>query len=242
MKRLLASTVLMGAIGSALATGIPSYVVHIDVAAAGQSQARLQLQLDDASAGAVLIPLAASLKPAGAVKVESAPLGTQVRTVTVGESPHLELVLPEGVEKAVPVAVSFPVKEVIAAPRERARGKKTLPADSRLLDHSFVNTQPIAIGSYRLKVTLPEGIRVHVVREQSPRTRRTEIEPRVALNGTDGRQGAVLQLGDVKQGDRASMSLEVVADHRALSWLIVGLGLALAYLVGFRDLVAKPNP
>jgi hypothetical protein len=32
-----------------------------------------------------------------------------------------------------------------------------------------------------------------------------------------------------------------VADHRSLSWLIVGLGLATAYLFGFRDLVFKPR-
>ena len=241
MRRVFASVVLMAAIGSAEATGIPSYLTDIDAAAQGQSQVLLQLQFDDASAGALLIPLAPSLKPAGAVKLESAPLGTRVKTVTVGERPHLELVFPEGVEKAVPLTVSFPVKDLIVAPKTRARGKKTLPEDSLLLDHSFVNTQPITIGSYRVKVKLPAGARVHAVREESPKPKRSEIEPRVALSGADGRQGAVLQLGDVKQGDRASMSLEVVADHRSLSWLIVGLGLAAAYLFGFRDLVFKPR-
>lgn len=241
MKRLLACIALLAAVGGARAIAIPSYLAQIDVAADGGSQVRLQLQVEDAGAGALLVPLASGLKPAGAVKVESAPVGTQVRTAIVGEKPHLELVLPEGVEKSFPFTASFAVKEAMAAPKEKGRGKASLPPHSLQLDHSFVNTQPVTIGSYRVRVMLPDGKRVHKVIEQSPRTRRTEIEPRVALNGVDGRQGAVLQLADIKTGDRASMSLEVVKDQRPLSWLLVGVALAAAYLFGFRDLVRRPG-
>jgi hypothetical protein len=241
MKRLLASLVLLAALGAAEAAAIPSYQAQVDVAADGGSQVRLQLQIDDAVAGPLLVPLAEALKPAGEVKVDGAPVGTRVRTVVIGEKPHLELQLPEGVEKSFPFAASFAVKATMAAPKGQGRGKSALPPHSLRLDHAFVNTQPVTIGSYRVKVMLPDGERVHKVIEQSPRTRRTEIEPRVALNGVDGRQGAVLQLADIKTGDRASMSLEVVKDQRPLSWLLVGVALAAAYLFGFRDLVRKPG-
>lgn len=241
MKRLLACFALLAALGAAEAAAIPSYLAQIDVAADGGAEVRLQLQIEEAAAGPLLVPLAAALKPAGAVKVDSAPVGTQVRTVVIGEKPHLELLLPEGVEKSFPFSVSFAVKESMAAPKGSSRGKSALPPHSLRLDHAFVNTQPVPIGNYRVKLMLPDGKRVHRVIEQSPRTRRTEVEPRVALNGVDGRQGAVLQLADIKTGDRAAMSLEVIKDDRPLSWLLVGLVLGLAYLYGFRDLVRRPQ-
>jgi len=78
---------------------------------------------------------------------------------------------------------------------------------------------------------------VEKIREQLPRTKRKEFTPRVELDRYDGRQGALLQLAGVKQGDRTSMELEVVGVRRSLGWLLVGLVLAIAYLVGFRDLV-----
>jgi hypothetical protein len=241
VKRLLASYALLAVLGAAEAAAIPSYLAQLDVAADGGGEVRLQLRIDDAAAGPLLVPLAAALKPAGAVKVDSAPVGTQVRTVLIGEKPHLELLLPEGVEKSFPFAVSFAVKESLAAQSGGGRGKSALPPHSLRLDHAFVNTQPVTIGSYRVKLMLPDGKRVHRVIEQSPRTRRTEVEPRVTLNGVDGRQGAVLQLADIKTGDRTSISLEVVGDDRPLGWLLVGVVLAVAYLYGFRDLVRRPQ-
>jgi len=238
-RAFIALIALATACGVAHAVAIPSYVTRIDVTAEGQSQAVVQLTIAEASAGPLLVPLAPSLKPAGPVRLDSAPLGVQVKAITIADRPHLELVLPEGVDKSIALTASFPVKGVMAAPKAKAQGKRSLPEGSLLLDYNFVNTQPFTIGSYRAHVVLPQGSRVHEIREQSPKTRRTEIEPRVALNAVDGRQGALLQLGDVRQGDRAAMSLEVIPDSRGWSWLIVGLFLAVGYLIGFRDLVSK---
>jgi hypothetical protein len=239
MNRLAACIALATACSVAHAVAVPSYVTRVDVAADGQGQAVVQLTIAEASAGVLLVPLAPSLKPAGPVRLDGAPLGAQLKTITIADRPHLELVLPEGVGQSLAVTASFPVKGVMAAPKPRAHGKRSVPEGSLLLDYSFVNTQPFTIGSYRAQVVLPEGNRVHEIREQSPKTKRTDIEPRVALNAIDGRQGALLQLGDVRQGDRASMSIEVIPDSRGWIWLTVGLLLSIGYLVGFRDLVSK---
>ena len=67
--------------------------------------------------------------------------------------------------------------------------------------------------------------------------------PRVRLDRTDDRQGADLQLANMKQGDRTSMVLNVVSARHSYGWLLAGLALSLAYLVGFRSLVkADPSP
>lgn len=241
MKYVLTSVALALAVCTAQAGQIKTYEGRVDVAAEGASRAQLNLQLEDLKPGAMLIPLAPALKPEGEVRIDSAPLGATAKIVTVGERPHLELVFPESVEKAVPMQLSFAIKSALKEPKPRSSGKKTLPDGSLLLNHAFVNTQPYTIASYRMEVVLPEGTRVHTVREELPKTKRSEIEPRVALNGIDGRQGALLQLGEMKQGDSTSMSLEVVPDARSWTWLIVGLALSIAYLFGFRHLVAKPK-
>ncbi len=241
MKRLLVAVACTLGCAAVQGATIASYDARVDVAADGLSAATVRLKIDDAAAGALLVPLAPALKPAGPVHLVNAPAGTQLKTVTIAGRPHLEVALPDGVDRAVPVDVSFPVKDVLAEPKAKAQGKRSLPEGSLLLDHAFVNTQPVAIASYRVQVLLPGATRVQEIREQSPKTKRTEIEPRVALNASDGRQGAVLQLADVRQGDRASMTLEVVPDRRGPMWLLVGLALAIAYLIGFRDLVSKPG-
>ncbi|HRZ02248.1 MAG TPA: hypothetical protein P5024_11880 [Burkholderiaceae bacterium] len=241
MRLLIAAFTLSAAACAAEAVQIKSYEGRIDVAAQGASQARILLQIEDAAPGTLLVPLAPALKPEGAVKLDSAPLGTTVKVVTVGERPHLALEIPEAAAGRVALQLSFPVKKVLTEPKARSSGKKTLPENSLLLNHAFVHTQPYTIDAYRMAVVLPEGARVHIVREALPKARRSEIEPRVGLDGRDGRQGALLQLGDIKQGDSASMSLEVVPDHRSLTWLIVGLALVGAYLYGFRHLVLKPR-
>jgi hypothetical protein len=240
MNRLAAFLPLAAACACAHAVTVATYATRVDAAAEGQSQATVQLTIAEATAGQLLVPLAPSLKPAGPVRLDGAPAGVQLKSVTIADRPHLELALPEGVDRSLAVTASFPVKDVLAAPKAKAQGRRSLPEGSTLLDHAFVNTQPYTIGRYRTQIVLPGGSRVHEIREQSPKTRRTEIEPRVALNAIDGRQGAVLQLGDVRQGDRASMSVEVIPDTRGWSWLIVGLVLSAGYLIGFRDLVIKP--
>jgi hypothetical protein len=240
MNRIAAFIAFAAACGWAHAVTVSTYVARVDVSAEGQGQAVVQLAIAEANAGPLLVPLAPSLKPAGPVRLDGAPAGVQLKSVTIADRPHLELVLPEGVDRSLAVTASFPVKDVLAAPKAKAQGRRSLPDGSTLLDHAFVNTQPYTIGRYRAQIVLPEGSRVHEIREQAPKTRRTEIEPRVALNAIDGRQGAVLQLGDVRQGDRASMSVEVIQDTRGWSWLIVGFVLCAGYLIGFRDLVFKP--
>ena len=241
MKRLLAAVACTLSCAIAHGATIASYVARIDVASEGLSAATVQLKIDDAIAGPLLIPVAPALKPAGAVTIVNAPPGTQVKIVTVAERPHLEVALPEGLTRSTALDVSFPVKNVLSEPKAKAQGRRSLPEGSVLLDHAFVNTQPVTIGSYRVQMLLPDATRVQEVREQLPKPKRTEIEPRVALNAVDGRQGALLQLADVRQGDRASMSLEVVPDRRSPMWLAVGLGLAIAYLIGFRDLVTRSS-
>ena len=108
--------------------------------------------------------------------------------------------------------------------------------------HAFVNTGAVPIGSYELSVLLPGDRRVQKVVEQSPRPKRSEVLPRVRLERFGEQQGATLQLAAMKQGDRVAMTLIVVPARPSYGWLVAGLVLAAAYLVGFRSLVSAPKP
>jgi hypothetical protein len=141
----------------------------------------------------------------------------------------------------VKLGFAFRAPGVLFVPKPEEGQKSAFAAGTRLLRHSLVNTQPTPISRYTVQVRLPEEIMVGKIREQLPKTRRKEFTPRVELDRYDGRQGALLQLGGIKQGDRTSMELEVVGDRRSIGWLLVGLVLSIGYLVGFRDLV-KPGP
>ena len=115
---------------------------------------------------------------------------------------------------------------------------------------SFSSSAPaVPIGVYELSVALPGDLRVQKVVEQSPRPKRSEVLPRVRLDRFGEQQGATLQLAAMKQGDRTTMTLNVVPVRPSYGWLLVGLLMAAAYLVGFRGLVstdeataAAPSP
>ena len=81
------------------------------------------------------------------------------------------------------------------------------------------------------------------IAEQLPRPKRSDLLPRVRLDRFDDRQGATLQLTGIKQGDRTSVVLNVVPARPSYGWLLAGLAISLAYLVGFRSLVkTAPSP
>ena len=71
-----------------------------------------------------------------------------------------------------------------------------------------------------------------------PKLKKTEVEPRVRLGAADGRQNALLQMMNLKQGDSLSMQIEAVPNRRSLLWLAAGIVLSGLYLYQFRDLIA----
>ncbi|MBL0141132.1 MAG: hypothetical protein IPP91_03480 [Betaproteobacteria bacterium] len=235
MKRTLLFLVLGFACAGVGAVEIKAYDTRLEVALDGAAQAVVDLQVDGAQAGRFKLPVGF-----GAIeefKPLDVPAGVVLKPLTTKEQSSVEIELPDGVSAAVNIGFSFRVPGVLFVPKPEAGQKSALPKGSRLLRHSFVNTQPAPISRYTMQVRLPEETMVQKIREQLPKARRKEFTPRVELDRYDGRQGALLQLAGIKQGDRTSMELEVVGDRRSLGWLLVGLVLAAGYLVGFRDLV-----
>jgi hypothetical protein len=141
------------------------------------------------------------------------------------------------------VAFTFDVPEAFTKVEPPAKGEKlTLPRDSRTVKFSFVNTQAAAIKSFGVLYVLPADMRVQAIREQLPKLKKSEVEPRVRLGAADGRQNAFLQMPGLKQGDAASMQLEAIPSSRSPLWLVAGLALSALYLVKFRDLVSGSRP
>ena len=235
MIRILLTLAFGFACAHAGAVGIKTYDTQLDVDADGSALASVRLQLTSAEAGRFRLPVGfAAIED---FKVLAAPAGVVLKPDPSKEQSSVEIELPDGIPATVELGFTFRVKDVLFVPKPDEGQKSTFPEGTRLLRHSLVNTQPAPISRYAVQVRLPEAVMVEKIREQLPRTKRKEFTPRVELDRYDGRQGALLQLAGVKQGDRTSMELEVVGVRRSLGWLLVGLVLAIAYLVGFRDLV-----
>jgi hypothetical protein len=98
-----------------------------------------------------------------------------------------------------------------------------------------------AIGSYRLFVTFPDGMRALAIREALPKLRKAEIVPRAALDQVDGRLGARLRVDNVQQGDSVSLQIDLARAAPPWEWLAAGLALAVLYLFSFRDLVRRAS-
>ena len=135
--------------------------------------------------------------------------------------------------------LTFDVPGTFDRVEDAAAGDRlTIPRESRTLRYAFVNTQAAPVRDFDALVVLPAGYRVQSIREQLPKPKRTEAEPRVRLGASEGRQNALLQLTNLGQGDSVSMRLEVVPGGRSPLWLLAGVVLSALYLFRFRDLVA----
>lgn len=236
MKRLLVLLALGCAFGAAWGAEFRSYATRLDVAADGAAQARVQLRVTGGQPGRLRLPVA--FAGLDGFRVLDAPTGVALRPLPGKEQSAVEIELPEGVGDDVRLAFAFRVPGVLFEPKPEEGQKPAFPDGTRLLRHGFVNTQATPIGDYRVEVRLPDGAIVQKIREQQPRPKRKEFIPRVDLDRFDGQQGALLQLAAMKQGDRTSMELEVVAERRSWLWLVAGIVLAAAWLVGYRYIVA----
>jgi hypothetical protein len=235
MNRLFMAVVLMCACAGANATAIKTYEARLEVAADGSALVTVNLKLTGSQPG--MVPLPVGFGTLDDFQLQDAPRGVQLNPVPSKDQSIVEIDLPQAVAADVKLSFTFRAPDVLAQPKNTAGEKSGLPAGSRLLRHGFVNTQAATIAAYRVEVRLPEEVRVQMIREQLPKPKRTEVLPRVRLDRIDGNQGALLQVANLKQGDKTSMVLEVVEDGRSYVWLLVGLLLSAAYLVGFRDLV-----
>jgi hypothetical protein len=228
---------LLLAAPAAFAAGIESHVTRLVIALDGSGQASCTVVVAGAPSETVEIPLAGgghsnlrlSEGPEGLVLEPPKPGATAVRVT-----------LPAAAAATSRFTLAYDVPEALARAENPEAGEKlTIPRGSRTLRYAFVNTQAAPIREFEALVVLPAGWRVHAVREQLPRPKRTEVEPRVRLGADGDRQNALLQLDAMKQGDSASMQLEVGSNGPSPLWLAAGLALSVLYLVKFRDLVAR---
>jgi hypothetical protein len=180
------------------------------------------------------------------------PLGfTEVEGLTLMEGPKgvrlelgpskgqrlLHVFLPEGVPTEATLNITFSVSRAFLSLEPAPGEKATLPNGSRLFRHAFVNTQEGVIGIYRFELLFPDGLMAQAIREQLPKPKKSEVGPRVLLAKIAGRQAAILQFANLRQGDDTSMVVELVPVRKSLGWLLVGLALAGLYLFYFRDIV-----
>ena len=244
MRKILAFALLALAPALAPAAEISQYTTRLDVDAAGAGRATSTLVIAGAPSEAVEVPL--GHRSFTNFRLAEASEGVRVEPPKPGDG-TLRVTLPPAASAPSRLAFTFDVPEVFDPPPDpTAAEKPTTPAESRTLRYAFVNTQAALIKDFAFLVVLPEGSRFQAIREQLPKLKKTEAEPRVRLGGDGGRQSALLRLANLRQGDSTSMQLEAVPNRRSPLWIALGIVLSALYLFKFRDLVAKgavaPSP
>lgn len=238
MKRWILTLLMSSAVAQAAV--IDRYVTRLDIGPEGAAVAQLEVSVTSCQPGRLSLPV--GFGGVDAPQVLAAPVGTSLKAVPGKDSSRIDIELPDGVADTCTLKLALPVAKALGRP-ELAEGQKAkVAADTQVYRHVFVNTGAVPIGIYELSVLLPDDRRVQKVVEQSPRPRRSEVLPRVRLERFGEQQGATLQLAAMKQGDRVAMTLNVVPTRPSYGWLLAGLVLAAAYLVGFRSLVRAPEP
>jgi hypothetical protein len=237
MKKTLAFALLAMCPGLAGAAEIREYTTRLDVDAAGAGRAASTFVIAGTPSETLDVPM--SHRSFANVRITDAAEGLRVEPPAAGGA-TLRVTLPPAAAATSRLSITFDVPEAFDPPPDPAAAEKpTTPLESRTLRCAFVNTQSTVIKDFSFLVVLPEGSRFQAIREQLPKQKKSEAEPRVRLGGENGRQCALLRIASLRQGDATSMQLESVPNRRSLLWLLVGLILSTLYLVRFRDLVAR---
>lgn len=214
---------------------IASYESHLRVGSDGNGQLQSVVQIKEFAGTNMLVPVAGG--SCSEYQVVELPNGFQADLVGPKDQNVIAITAAEGVPADWSFSFTCKAAAALYQPKVEAGKRLELPAHSQLLKHSFINTQASVIKSYSLTVVLPEGMRVQLIKEQLPKPKKSDVLPRVRLDGYEGHQGGLLQMSEMKQGDRTSMILEVVNDERSIGWLIVGLVLAGAHMISFSNMV-----
>lgn len=199
----------------AAASEIRAYSLRLTVDAVGDAVATLDLTAV-VSDGELVVPLAYT--GATDLRVREAP--TNVR-VTLATRDGREALVVTTVASSAPqsLSVEFRVPGVMALP---------LASGHRVIRHHFLNSRSVPVDRYLVTVVFPDGWRAHAVREGAPHVR---------LDAIAGAPGARFEVTNLVQGESATMRIEMVARQRSWSWFLVGLLLAVGYLISFRDLI-----
>lgn len=110
------------------------------------------------------------------------------------------------------------------------------------LSRTFINDSGLAVGAYRLTLSLPPTYRIKRVTGTEPAFKpQVSPDPPHAVGRRGGRDTATLAAAPLRPGDRVRLGLLAERTRRGPVPLVAGLLLAAAYLVFFRNLT-KPAP
>lgn len=219
-----------------VAAEVRTYDVRLDCQPDGTARATVRLSLSQCTPGRIHIPV--GFKGTEGLTVDQAPPGAHLEGGASNGQSLVALYLPEGTKGDIALAFSFNVAKPFQSTEPPPGQKATLPKGTRRLKHTFVNTQEAPIGTYRVEVRFPEAHRAQAVVEALPKLAKGEAGPRALLGRFEGREGILLKVDNLKQGDDTSVIVEFVPSSRSWGWLAAGLVLSALYLVVFRDLVA----
>jgi hypothetical protein len=237
MRPLALGLVLLLFASVAGAAEIRSYTVRIQVHDDGSGSVSAVVKIESAMPGAIAIPI--GFAKVTDLRLTQGPAGMDIVVTAANGQTLVQAVLPGGVPPALTLAFGFSVQDVFLPVTPGPGERSTLPEGSRVFRHALLNSQQAPIRSYTAEVMFPDGLRAHAIREALPKLRKSEVGPRVQLDDINATPGARLQVDRLAQGDSASMQIELVPQSRSVAWLIAGLVLSLAYLVYFKDLVAR---
>jgi hypothetical protein len=191
----------------------------------------LRLRIDAAGGAVVAMDVEAVIADGDLVVPLAYPDGTDLHVITGPANATMTLLTRDGRGALMVAAPASPEPQRISV-EFRVPGVMAPPGAGghRVVRHQLLNTQRAPIPRYVVDVVFPDGWRAHAIREGAPRVRIEEIA---------GARGARFEVAALKQGESATMRIEMVPVARSWSWLVVGLLLAAGYLISFRDLV-KP--
>jgi len=113
----------------------------------------------------------------------------------------------------------------------------TLPGAGTEFEHRFVGPGGITVKQYALTPRLPPGAAPHSVSWSAPKAKGSSARSPLQMTRDSLARVVSLTVPALGEGDVVQLTVEMAPERRSPIALVAGVALAIAWLVGFRDLV-----
>lgn len=130
------------------------------------------------------------------------------------------------------ITLQFTAKGLFDPQKKETEDFGTIP-----VTYQHVNTLPQRIGSYSLRIILPEGQAVGGISEVIPKPGKNDPQLPYTLSWENQRYTVSMALAPMKTGDRQLLKFRLKSTAKPMILLAAGLVISLLYLYFFRDMV-----
>jgi hypothetical protein len=214
--------------------GVTAWKESLDLAADGSAKVVLDLTLSNWDGESIDLPLSYA-KPEG-ILVESSDVTAAAKAGKTGDARVLKLTFDGKPPASANIRVSFGMKDFLDMKKARS------PRGFYAFSYTFANMASVNVGSFSLKVLLPEDYAMTQIVSSTPKATGNEVVPPYDFSSANGRTVVNLRAPSVAVGKNAAIAFNFQPARKgALAVVVLSIVVAAVAMYVKRDVLTRED-